>query len=97
MAGLAGDLASLVLAYQQIIPSPSDLRSTPRRGSDIIFGTQISKRRVFMNRRSFCVTVLALLCGTSLALAIGIPGLKSLSRRSRSERRSAVSILLSEP
>jgi len=38
----------------------------------------------------------ALLLGTSLVLAIGSPGLKSLSRRSRSERRGAVSMLLSE-
>jgi heme a synthase len=39
----------------------------------------------------------ALLLGTSVALSLGSPRLKSLSRRSRSERRGAVPILLSEP
>jgi cytochrome c oxidase assembly protein subunit 15 len=39
----------------------------------------------------------ALLLGTSLALSLGSPRLKSLSRRSRSERHGAVTILLSEP
>ncbi len=39
----------------------------------------------------------ALLLGTSVALSFGSSRLKSLSRRSRSERRGAVPILLSEP
>jgi len=39
----------------------------------------------------------ALLLGTSVALSLGGHRLKSLSRRSRSERRGAVPILLSEP
>ena len=39
----------------------------------------------------------ALLLGTSVALSFGSSRLKSLSRRSRSERRGAVSILASEP
>src|SRR2546422_5831966 len=69
-----GSLLPVLLGGQECPPhqhwrTSRQWHSTQARGSDIISGHPKTKGESLMNRRSFCVTVVALFCGASLALA----------------------------
>jgi heme a synthase len=81
--------------------------SAGRRRTGLFLGTLVLAQIALgaltvLSRKNVAITTAhvvtgALLLGTSVALSLGSPRLKSLSHRSRSERRGAVPILLSEP
>jgi len=94
VAGLV--LATVVAAYR------SERRRTGLFLGALVLAQIALGALTVLSRRNVAITTAhvatgALLLGTSVALSFGSSRLKSLSRRSRSERRGAVLILLSEP
>jgi cytochrome c oxidase assembly protein subunit 15 len=97
---------ALVVAGLVLATVSAALRSGPRRtglflGALVLAQIALGALTV-LSRKNVAITTAhvatgALLLGTSVALSLGSSRLKSLSRHSRSERRGAVPILLSEP